>query len=68
MINYFSFESSFDLINKAFDKVLNDAFFDSGLFSTVAGLSPTSFSTVGTPTSTTFSSVSAPQTTTWSSV
>tara|TARA_Y100001951_G_C11223205_1_gene230052 strand:- start:618 stop:824 length:207 start_codon:yes stop_codon:yes gene_type:complete len=68
MINYFSFDSSFNLINIAFDMVADDAFFTSGLFNTVAGLASTTFTTVGTPLSTTYSSIAQPTTTTWSNV
>tara|TARA_R100000458_G_C8256925_1_gene232918 strand:- start:729 stop:935 length:207 start_codon:yes stop_codon:yes gene_type:complete len=66
MINYFDFNSSFDLLNLAFDKVRDDAFFNQGLFNTIAGVASTTFTSVGTPVSTTYSSVSSPISTTWS--
>lgn len=49
--------SSFNLIDIAFDKVPESSFFDRNLFQTIAGLSSTSFTSVGTPT-TTYSGVS----------
>ena len=66
MIDIWDHNSSFNLINIAFDKVSADAFFDQALFNTIAGIASTSFTSVGTPTSTSYSSVSSPTATTWS--
>jgi len=49
--------SSFNLINLAFNKLDESSFFDRNLFQTIAGIASTSFTSVGTPT-TTYSGVS----------
>jgi|TARA_R100001530_G_scaffold27131_5_gene21715 hypothetical protein len=66
MITYWDSQSSFNLLDIAFNMVAENSFFDQELFNTIAGVTSTTFTSVGTPSSTSYSSVSSPTSTTWS--
>jgi len=67
-LNYFDFNSSFDLINIAFDKVAVDNYFNRNLILTISKLPATTYTTAGTPITTSYATVSEPISTNWSSV
>ena len=67
-LNYFDFNSSFNLLNVSFDKVSVDNYFNRKLIMTIAQLPATVYTSAGTPINTTYAEVSQPASTNWSSV
>ena len=65
-LDYFDSDSSFNLLNIAFDKVNIDNYFNRNLIQTIAKLTATTFSSAGTPIATSYATVSQPTTTNWS--
>ena len=67
-LNYFDFNSSFNLLNISFDKVSVDSYFNRNLIMTISKLPATTYTSSGTPITTTYAEVTEPTSTNWSSV